>query len=305
VFNGERYLDQALASLVAQTFRDFELIVADNASTDGTAALVQRYAAADPRVRYVGNAVNIGGARNHNRVVELAAGEYFSWAAYDDWRAPEHLERCVAVLDREADVVVAYTGIMEVDATGRPLGMRPPVGGADAGRPSERFRHLTRLDYRMDPMYGVIRLATLRQTALHGLYPDADRVLLTELALRGRFGRVPEPLFFRRSHDAQPVRLYPSRQARAAWFDPSGRLRFVFPHARELWAFATAAWHATVPWRERVACLGALVSWKWRYRRRLLGDVVAAARDLARPLVPGALRRALTLWRRRPSSPQI
>lgn len=84
VYNGERYLAAAVDTILGQTFEDFELIIADNASTDGTAAIARDFAKRDARVRYVRNATNIGAIANFNLVFKLARGEYFKWNGYDD-----------------------------------------------------------------------------------------------------------------------------------------------------------------------------------------------------------------------------
>src|ERR1700742_2966611 len=91
VFNGERYLEEALFSLLNQTFRDFELIICDNASTDRTPDICTRHAARDRRIRYARNARNLGASSNFNKCFMLARGRYFRWAAYDDKCGPEHL----------------------------------------------------------------------------------------------------------------------------------------------------------------------------------------------------------------------
>ena len=98
VYNGERFLVQAIESVLAQTFEDFELIVCDNASTDASGAIAQTYVERDSRVRYFRNASNLGAARNFNRTFELSRGEYFKWLAADDLIAPTYLERCLAAL---------------------------------------------------------------------------------------------------------------------------------------------------------------------------------------------------------------
>ncbi len=84
VYNAERYLGEAIDSLLNQTFRDFELIISDNASVDGTSVLCQEYAAKDSRIRYVRQSVNIGALANFDFVLREASGAYFSWAAGDD-----------------------------------------------------------------------------------------------------------------------------------------------------------------------------------------------------------------------------
>src|SRR5688572_10868700 len=90
VYNGENYLAEAIDSILAQTFEDFELIISDNASTDRTQEICEAYAAKDGRIRYYRSEVNKGSAWNFNRVFELARGEYFKWAAHDDYIAPEY-----------------------------------------------------------------------------------------------------------------------------------------------------------------------------------------------------------------------
>ena len=85
VYNGEAFIREALDSLLAQTFTDFELIISDNASTDGTEAICREYAAKDERIRYLRQAENRGAPANFQCVLDEAVGEYFMWAAADDW----------------------------------------------------------------------------------------------------------------------------------------------------------------------------------------------------------------------------
>ena len=108
VYNGERYLRQAIESILGQTYTDFELIISDNASTDSTQQICLEYAAEDGRISYHRNATNIGGANNENLTFRKAKAPYFRWAAHDDYVAPQLLERCVAILDTHPDVVLAY-----------------------------------------------------------------------------------------------------------------------------------------------------------------------------------------------------
>jgi glycosyltransferase involved in cell wall biosynthesis len=89
VYNGEAYVREAIDSLLSQTTGDFELVISDNASTDGTAAICRAYAAQDSRVRYIRQANNLGAAGNFKFVLQAAEHcEYFMWAACDDtWSA--------------------------------------------------------------------------------------------------------------------------------------------------------------------------------------------------------------------------
>src|SRR5262245_31427219 len=109
VYNGEGFLRQALDSILAQTFEDFELIISDNSSTDSTPAICHDYKAADARIRYLRNESNRGVAWNHNRVFALSTGEYFKWCAADDLIAPEYLSACLGRLEAEPDAVLCYS----------------------------------------------------------------------------------------------------------------------------------------------------------------------------------------------------
>ena len=109
VFNGELFVAETLNSLLKQTFSDLEIVISDNASTDRTQEICRAYAARDWRVRYYRNDVNRGAAWNHNRVFELARGEFFKWSAADDLCAPEFLTLCVAALDRDPAAVMSIT----------------------------------------------------------------------------------------------------------------------------------------------------------------------------------------------------
>src|SRR5262245_53440235 len=89
VYNGQAFLEPAIASLLAQTFEDFELVLVDNASTDRTTEICRGFAARDSRVRHHVNPKNIGGGPNFNLAFDLAsAAPLFKWAAHDDIHQP-------------------------------------------------------------------------------------------------------------------------------------------------------------------------------------------------------------------------
>lgn len=91
VYNGEPFIKEALDSLLTQTFTDFELIISDNASTDGTEAICREYAAKDKRIRYIRQTENRGATANFQFVLDEAVGEYFMWAAHDDRWTKDYL----------------------------------------------------------------------------------------------------------------------------------------------------------------------------------------------------------------------
>ena len=108
VYNGAKWIEESVEYLLNQSFADFELIIADNASTDATEAICRRIAGRDARVRYYRNSANIGVFQNYDRVFELSTAPYFKWASCNDLCLDGFLEKCVAVLDARPDVVLAY-----------------------------------------------------------------------------------------------------------------------------------------------------------------------------------------------------
>jgi len=101
VYNGVKYIREALDSLLGQTFTDFELIISDNASTDNTEAICREYAAKDERIRYIRQPHNLGASANFKFVLDEALGEYFMWAAADDVWDKNWIEKLLPVSVKE------------------------------------------------------------------------------------------------------------------------------------------------------------------------------------------------------------
>ena len=117
VHNGAAFLAEAIESIPAQTFTDFELVISDNASTDRTPEICRSYTAADGRIRYYRQEANIGAARNYNVVFQRSSGKYFKWAAHDDLIRPTYLARCVAALEADPEAVLCHS-IVEIAGPG-------------------------------------------------------------------------------------------------------------------------------------------------------------------------------------------
>lgn len=113
VYNGERFIAETIQSVLDQTFGDFELLISDNASTDGTVPIIEAFD--DPRIRLLRNETNIGPGRNYNRLLAEARGRYIKVLSADDFLMPESLERMVAVFEDPANEgVVLVTARREV-----------------------------------------------------------------------------------------------------------------------------------------------------------------------------------------------
>ena len=301
VFNGEKFVSDAIGSILGQTYRDFELIISDNASTDKTEVICREYAASDPRIRYYRNDRNLGAAVNFNRTFELASGEYFKWAAHDDMLAPEYLERCVAALDAHPDAVLCQTLVHQIGERGEfRLIFDSSAPGADSSRPSERFAaSVLTFHYALD-IFGVIRAEALSKTRLHLPYAGSDKVLLAELALQSPFVYVKQPLFLHRDHPGRFVhRALKNRDETLVWYGADRSAKQVWSWwLRYRGLFGIVARRVADP-RERLRCYGHLLRWLTRDRnfRGLVGDVLWA-------LDPRTVM-ALRAWAQRRGSPSI
>lgn len=134
VWNGERFLVEAIDSVLAQTLDSFELLLVDDGSTDGTAAMTRAYAARDPRVRVI-REERRGIAHALNAGITAARGTYVARMDADDICAPSRLQRQIAYLDAHADCVAVGSAIEVIDETGAHVGTRAfPERHADIER---------------------------------------------------------------------------------------------------------------------------------------------------------------------------
>ena len=224
VYNGAKYLAAAIESILNQTLADLELIICDNASTDGTEEICRRFAAADARIRYLRHPRNIGGSGNFNEVFRQARAPYFRWAAHDDLIAPRNLEACAAVLDAVPEAVLAYPRTVIIDAEGRRVREYDDRMDIRETRPHERLVRVVQAWSLCNPAFALIRRNELGHTGLIRAHPSADVVMLCELALLGQFWEVPEPLFLRRVHEEMSWRANKTQKGVALWYDPQARI---------------------------------------------------------------------------------
>lgn len=116
VYNGGKFIQRRLDSILNQTFTDFELIISDNASNDATSKICQEYIKKDKRIRYFRQNKNIGIVQNWNFVLQQAKYEYFVWASVDDLWNPNFLEKNIKILSSKKNVVCSISNVNEFDS---------------------------------------------------------------------------------------------------------------------------------------------------------------------------------------------
>ncbi len=122
VYNGEKYIQSALSCLLNQTYKNIELIISDNASTDSTEAICRSYENIDSRISYFRNSTNTGMARNFNRVIELAKGDYIMMAANDDLWDLTYIEKCINKLEQNPNAAFCISQTDFIDGEGNNIG---------------------------------------------------------------------------------------------------------------------------------------------------------------------------------------
>jgi hypothetical protein len=237
--------------------------------------------------------MNIGPVKNFHRVFELADGLFFKWAHHDDRIAPDFLQKCMAVMESDPSVVICYTRALVIDENGKLVKQRQYGLDTSLARPEDRFRGVLGIDLGSPPICGIMRTAILKHTPLLAGSYASDQVLLAELALRGQFHEVPEPLLLHRDHPQRSVFVMPTRHSLAVWFDPSRAGRVIFPLWGVFFEHLSSIWRAPLRWRERLRCCVQMVKWA-RYRwRDMLEDLTIAAKQAVTRVIPKQKRPAL------------
>jgi GT2 family glycosyltransferase len=202
-FNKAGHLREAIASILAQRFGDFELIVLDDASTDGTPAVVEAFR--DPRLRGLRHPQNIGLAANFSLCLAVAGCEYVVIFHDDDVMMPELLEREVALLDSNPDVVLVHCAAQLIDDRGRvfsapPCPWPPVTKGSDFVR-----RYWSREDYGITMASAMLRRSVA--TGIGGFNTELkyslDADLWQRMAFVGKVAFIGDRLISNRVHAGQ------------------------------------------------------------------------------------------------------
>jgi glycosyltransferase involved in cell wall biosynthesis len=276
VFNGEKYLGQALDSILDQTYQDFEIIISDNASTDQTEKICRKYSKKDDRIHYFRSEKNHGAAWNWNRVFELSSGVYFKWVAHDDIYDPQFLAKCINVLEKDPTIILCHSKNALIDELGNVIGRYEPPTFSDSQNPHERFREV--LNRKGFPtlawlIFGVFRRDALKKTRLFGGHIAADWNFLAEASLIGRLVEIPDFLFLRRKHDqSYAERYYDSRTGQVHdyrteslwWTGKKKRPLIVMPYIRSCLEFLKSINHVGINFFERMLCYREILDWLLR-----------------------------------------
>jgi glycosyltransferase involved in cell wall biosynthesis len=233
VFNGARFIAETLDSLLAQTYKDFELIICDNASTDQTEQICLTYQAKDKRIKYYRNTKNLGATKNYRKTFELSSGEYYRWANADDVFSPMSLARCIEILDADPTVVLTFPKTRFIDEQGQFIGDYEKDLDLRDDKAIDRFRQVLERLEKVNCIYGLARADVLKKTKLIRNIIPGDRHIMAELSLYGKCWKIPEYLFYRRLHN-QAYSSLKNDELCQEFFDPSKKGKFLFNEWKHL-----------------------------------------------------------------------
>jgi glycosyltransferase involved in cell wall biosynthesis len=209
VYNGERFLREAVESILNQTFGDFEFLIIDDGSLDRSAEIIRGYD--DPRIRLIRNETNLGIVASLNRGIDQAQGEYIARMDCDDISMPARLEKQVAFMEKHPGVGVCGTWARVIDDRGQVVSLRRSPQGKAAHRLCWRptpFIHPTCM----------LRSALLKEYRYLPGFPHAeDYELWLRLCRRTLFANIGEYLLHYRAHDANIGRSRRTEQLAGAY----------------------------------------------------------------------------------------
>ena len=209
VYNGELFIERAIESILAQTFTDFELIISDNASTDSTQEICQNFSKKDDRIRIFKQEKNIGIHRNFYFLLSQAKGEYFAWAAVDDYLDKDFMEKNLKVLESHNSIVSSIGKIIPygteslkidsklVDTSNYPKFLKNYVKrgrhkkmvdtGPVSGDINTKIRTLLKITKSLGRWYGVHRTEQLKQCIVKRPFIDVEVAVFLNLLKLGDF----------------------------------------------------------------------------------------------------------------------
>jgi len=273
VYNSERHLGKSIESLLAQTYGDFVLVISDNASTDGTADICQRYVRQDARVQYFRNPVNVGMTGNFNRVFELIHTKYLKWSTVDDFWASDMLADAVAVMEADLSVVLCYPKTIIVDGEGREQGRYEDKLHLMQDDPAERFLAVIENIGLVNHHLGLLRTDAIRRTRQFGKHVSADTGFVAEMSLYGKFFEVKKYQFYRRFHTESSSWNRGDEEQEARRFHAANVRRVPFNTWLYHWAFSNAVLHSPLGLVKKLKLFGRLGKWMYWDRERLYYDI--------------------------------
>jgi len=201
IFNEERFVEASIASICNQNYPNMEIIISDNASTDGTAVICEKFAVNDERIKYLCKKNNEGAMANFISVLRESKGEYFMWASGHDLWSEGFISEAVELFQANDSAAIVCPRSEWIDSEGQVL--EKVFGGSDTRGMDSVARFFTVFFGNMNPILGLIRKSYLDEIKTIHSCVGSDLLLLEELSLKGDFIHANEASWSRREFRGQ------------------------------------------------------------------------------------------------------
>ena len=236
-YNGAAYVRDAIETILAQDFQEWELNISDDGSADSTPDICAEYADRDSRINFYPMESNLGLFGNFARVLSMANAPFFCWISHDDLRMPELLSRCLETLGDDQSIAMVYpTSEMR---SKKSRGVFPDRFRVDQESPVMRFRQIIWNLGACNMLHGVFRTDGLRRSRgmRRHLYRAFDNLILAETALRGKIIQLEDVLFIRCVTREHPPELDKKNADLIKTYDRTKMLEgLTMPHVRLTYA---------------------------------------------------------------------
>jgi len=198
LYNEAKYLKQTLESLVAQDYPNIEIIISDNASSDNTGEICQKFVEHYSHIKYHRFDKNYGSITNFLYTAENSYGKYFMFAAGHDLWHPSFISKAVRIMENDDEIALCYARATRIDSCGNTLQLAKNTMDLRGMPAHKRLEHLVNNISGADPIYGLIRASYMHYLKAFSSNPvwGADQVLLARFTLLGTIAHIPEVLFF-------------------------------------------------------------------------------------------------------------
>ena len=217
VYNGEKFIRNSLDSILSQTFRDFELIISDNASTDSTSSICQEYARNDVRIRYIRQNRNMGSIWNLNFVLQEAKYGYFFWAAVDDYWLSTFIEKNIRVLEFDKTIIGS---ISDVELYRKFTDVSKPNINDPSNRNVRKYQYVHPTTgsiekrvrvylkfFQASIIYGIYRTDVLKKSCISDNFWANDLAIVLNTLKYGNLNVIDEILMYRFVPDGSSISL--------------------------------------------------------------------------------------------------
>jgi glycosyltransferase involved in cell wall biosynthesis len=225
VYNGEESIQRSIHSLLNQSYKNIELIISDNGSTDNTLKIIKKFETFDSRVKVLHTNLNQGSIWNFNRVFLHSSGKYFMWASHDDHHEKTFISACVESMESDGFAALCAPGMQMTEAGSNRViwtsSMDSFRGKSDL---TSRYRE-TLWNFPAVSIYGLYRRELLAKTDLFPRVIGGDMVFIQNLAIYGYFIGAPGILFTRHGREKwnsvhQDYMTFFGRSKKPFWYIP-------------------------------------------------------------------------------------